>query len=37
MLCPDIIDKEGKQIVPLKTGTHSIAVKVIDNDDFENM
>jgi hypothetical protein len=32
-----IIDKEGKQIVSLKTGTHNIAVKVIDNDGLENM
>ncbi|MDR0644016.1 MAG: site-specific DNA-methyltransferase, partial [Treponema sp.] len=32
-----IIDKEGKQIVFLKTGTHRIAVKVVDNDGLENM
>jgi hypothetical protein len=32
-----IIDKEGKQIVSLKTGTHNIAVKVVDNDGLENM
>jgi hypothetical protein len=32
-----IIDKEGKQILTLKTGTHTIAVKVIDNDGLENM
>jgi DNA modification methylase len=32
-----IIDKEGKQIVSLKTGTHTIAVKVVDNDGLENM
>ena len=32
-----IMDKEGKQIVSLKTGTHAIAVKVVDNDGLENM
>jgi site-specific DNA-methyltransferase (adenine-specific) len=32
-----IIDKEGKQIVSLKTGTHTIAVKVVDNDGLENI
>jgi hypothetical protein len=32
-----IIDKEGKQIVSLKTGMHTIAVKVVDNDGLENM
>jgi DNA modification methylase len=32
-----IIDKEGKQIIMLKTGTHNIAVKVVDNDGLENM
>ena len=32
-----IIDKEGKQILTLKTGTHNIAVKVVDNDGLENM
>jgi len=31
-----IIDKEGKQILNLKTGAHSIAVKVVDNDGLEN-
>jgi hypothetical protein len=31
-----IIDKEGKQMVSLKTGTHTIAVKVVDNDGLEN-
>jgi site-specific DNA-methyltransferase (adenine-specific) len=31
-----IIDKEGKQIISLKTGAHSIAVKVVDNDGLEN-
>jgi len=31
-----IIDKEGKQSVSLKTGIHSIAVKVVDNDGLEN-
>jgi site-specific DNA-methyltransferase (adenine-specific) len=31
-----IIDKEGKQILTLKTGTHTIAVKVVDNDGLEN-
>jgi hypothetical protein len=32
-----IIDKEGKQTISLKTGMHSIAVKVVDNDGLENM
>jgi hypothetical protein len=32
-----IIDKEGKQIISLKTGTHNIAVKVVDIDGIENM
>jgi hypothetical protein len=32
-----IIDKEGKQITSLKTGTHTIAVKVVDNDGLENV
>ncbi|MDR0525963.1 MAG: hypothetical protein LBG90_08870, partial [Spirochaetaceae bacterium] len=32
-----IIDKEGKQIISLKTGRHSIAVKVVDNEGLENM
>jgi hypothetical protein len=32
-----IIDKEGRQIVSLKSGSHSIAVKVVDNDGLENM
>jgi site-specific DNA-methyltransferase (adenine-specific) len=32
-----IIDKEGKQIISLKAGTHTIAVKVVDNDGLENM
>jgi DNA modification methylase len=31
-----IIDKEGKQILSLKAGTHNIAVKVVDNDGLEN-
>jgi len=31
-----IIDKEGKQILSLKAGTHIIAVKVVDNDGLEN-
>ena len=31
-----IIDKEGKQILTLKAGTHNIAVKVVDNDGLEN-
>jgi site-specific DNA-methyltransferase (adenine-specific) len=35
---PDvIIDKEGKQAISLKTGRHTIAVKVVDNDGLENM
>lgn len=32
-----IIDKEGKYIVSLKTGTHTIAVKVVDNNGLENI
>jgi hypothetical protein len=32
-----IIDREGKQIVSLKSGMHTIAVKVVDNDGLENM
>jgi site-specific DNA-methyltransferase (adenine-specific) len=32
-----IIDREGRQIISLKTGTHTIAVKVADNDGLENM
>jgi DNA modification methylase len=32
-----IIDKDGKQIQTLKTGLHTIAVKVVDNDGLENM
>ncbi|MDR0525319.1 MAG: hypothetical protein LBG90_05555, partial [Spirochaetaceae bacterium] len=32
-----IIDKEGKQIISLTTGRHSIAVKVVDNEGLENM
>jgi DNA modification methylase len=32
-----IMDKQGKQTVSLKPGTHHIAVKVIDNDGLENM
>jgi site-specific DNA-methyltransferase (adenine-specific) len=32
-----IIDKDGKQTVSLKTGTHIIAVKVVDNDGLENV
>ena len=31
-----IMDKEGKQTVSLKPGTHHIAVKVVDNDGLEN-
>jgi hypothetical protein len=30
------MDKEGRQIVNLKTGTHNIAVKAVDNDGLEN-
>jgi DNA modification methylase len=32
-----IIDKEGKQILNLKSGTYNIAVKVVDNDGLENI
>ena len=32
-----IMDREGKQIIVLKTGTHNIAVKVVDNDGLENI
>jgi DNA modification methylase len=31
-----IMDKEGKQFISLKSGTHNIAVKVVDNDGLEN-
>jgi site-specific DNA-methyltransferase (adenine-specific) len=31
-----IIDKEGKQVLSLKAGTHFIAVKVVDNEGLEN-
>jgi hypothetical protein len=31
-----IIDKEGKQVLTLKAGTHFIAVKVVDNEGLEN-
>jgi site-specific DNA-methyltransferase (adenine-specific) len=32
-----IIDREGKQTQTFKTGLHTIAVKVVDNDGLENM
>jgi len=32
-----IMDKEGKQVITLKAGTHNIAVKVVDNDGLENI
>jgi DNA modification methylase len=32
-----IMDKEGRQIIVLKTGLHNIAVKVVDNDGLENI
>jgi hypothetical protein len=32
-----IIDKEGKQTLTLKTGAHTIAVKVVDNDGLERI
>ncbi|MDR1127481.1 MAG: hypothetical protein LBL06_05070, partial [Treponema sp.] len=32
-----IIDKEGKQTQLFKTGIHTIAVKVVDNDGLENV
>jgi len=32
-----LLDKDGKQIISLKTGEHSIAVKVVDNDGLENI
>jgi len=32
-----IMDKEGRQVIPLKAGTHNIAVKVVDNDGLENI
>jgi hypothetical protein len=32
-----IIDKEGKQTQVFKTGIHTIAVKVVDNDGLENI
>jgi hypothetical protein len=31
-----IIDKEGRQVLTLKTGEYAIAVKVVDNDGLEN-
>jgi hypothetical protein len=31
------MDKDGKQIVSLKPGAHTIAVKVVDNDGLENV
>jgi hypothetical protein len=31
------MDKNGKQIIVLKPGTHNIAVKVVDNDGLENI
>jgi DNA modification methylase len=31
-----IMDREGKQIVALQPGTHTIAVKAVDNDGLEN-
>jgi hypothetical protein len=31
------MDKEGRQVIPLKAGTHNIAVKVVDNDGLENI
>jgi hypothetical protein len=35
---PDImIDREGKHSIRLKSGEHTIAVKVVDNDGLENM
>jgi site-specific DNA-methyltransferase (adenine-specific) len=32
-----IMDKDGRQVVTLRTGTHNIAVKVVDNDGLENI
>jgi hypothetical protein len=32
-----IMDRQGKQTVSLKPGTHHIAVKVVDNEGLENM
>jgi DNA modification methylase len=32
-----IIDKKGKQIQHFKTGTHTIAVKIVDDDGLENI
>jgi hypothetical protein len=32
-----IMDKEGTQLVSLKPGAHTIAVKVVDNDGLENI
>jgi DNA modification methylase len=31
-----LMDKQGKQIITLKSGTYHIAVKVVDNDGLEN-
>ena len=30
------MDKTGKQVITLKAGTYTIAVKVVDNDGLEN-
>jgi uncharacterized membrane protein len=32
-----MLDKEGKQTLKLKSGEHSIAVKVVDNDGLESI
>jgi DNA modification methylase len=32
-----IMDKEGRQTITLKVGTHNIAVKAVDNNGIENM
>jgi len=32
-----IMDRNGRQIMVLKTGTHNIAVKAVDNDGLENI
>jgi DNA modification methylase len=32
-----IMDSDGRQVIPLKAGTHNIAVLVVDNDGLENI
>jgi DNA modification methylase len=32
-----VMDPKGRQIIPLKAGTHNIAVMIVDNDGLENI